>query len=278
MPNSIGTPIKFGIGRLRKKNIGILDDIDNVVAAYALRKLRKDYSGPIVEVRNSSGSLSNIYATSNGELDITSYNNHVAGGHGYISTWYDQGGSGRDARQDTLPHQPFLQMVDGKPSVRFYGSQRLGIPATSMSTVAIAIAFRFLGTSGGGWATLFGKISANINAPFMLRRRLDTAQVEIVDGARTQAAIPNGTTHVISAAHDGALGSVWTNGTSKMSAAGGWGSDTGSVWLGARNDLSAGLDGVIFEFVWTTSISTEDHNAIGGNMATRYGLSWTNVT
>jgi len=52
----------------------------------------------------------------------------------------------------------------------------------------------------------------------------------------------------------------------------------GTRWLSGNPDASYAGDITIPEFVILSAISTADHNTIGNDMATRFGLSWTTVT
>lgn len=286
MPNSIGSPVKFGFGRLRKRSIGILDDISGVAAAYALRKLRKDYDGPIVEVRNSSGNLANIYAGANGELDITAYNNHVAGGTGYVKTLYDQSGNGRDASQSTTIKQPeiALSVANGKPAILYSNVYK------SLKTAAFA---HFPSKRGG--FIIAAKNSSNLDQHGALVSTFDAAPTGYVfyagrnlykwyDGGKHnyQTSGDNYSAAIIQSIfrdgdttakfrRNGSLQHTWNQSNNQPS--------SGVLAIGNVTGDNGGYIGHIFDIIeFSSAIPAGSHNAIGNNMAARYGLSWTNVT
>ena len=105
---------------------GVLDGVSNVAAAYSLRRLSSAYSGSAVRVRRSSDSTEqDIGFDGSGEFDIVAFSAFVGGGTGYVKTWYDQSGNGRDATQATPGNQPqiVLSVVNGKPILRFTTSR-----------------------------------------------------------------------------------------------------------------------------------------------------------
>ena len=100
----------------------------DAAAAYSLRKLRHEYKGAAVEVRNDSGVHLDIGFDENGDLDTAALLAHCGSGNGTVSKWYDQSGNGRDATQTNVSEQPQIVSSgsvitkNGKPSVLFDGS------------------------------------------------------------------------------------------------------------------------------------------------------------
>jgi hypothetical protein len=97
--------------------LGPLDYIPSsytVGGAYALVKLRANYSGVIVNVRRSSdNATSDFYADWQGNLATNggggaSLANWLNGSTGYVTIWYDQSGNGNNATQSTTSLQPIL--------------------------------------------------------------------------------------------------------------------------------------------------------------------------
>lgn len=109
--------------------IGLLDTYTGAAAAYSLRKLRSGYTGSAITVRRSSDNTSqNIGFDSNGDLDTTSLLSFVGSSNGFVTTWFDQSGNGRDLTQTTATDQPrivnagVLETLNGKPSIYNYGT------------------------------------------------------------------------------------------------------------------------------------------------------------
>jgi hypothetical protein len=106
---------------------------DNVTATRtaifsAARKLRADYSGPCMQVRRSSDStLEDIGFTAEGLLDESALLDFVGSGNGFIRTWYDQSGNGRNATQSVNSSQPrivssgVIESLNGLPALYFGG-------------------------------------------------------------------------------------------------------------------------------------------------------------
>lgn len=88
---------------------GLLDDYPNASAAYSLRALNSAYTGAAIKVRRSSDNAEqDIRLLYDGSLDTSSLLSFVGAGDGFISTWYDQSGSGNNATQSNASKQPFI--------------------------------------------------------------------------------------------------------------------------------------------------------------------------
>jgi len=93
---------------------GLLDLYPNAAAAYSLRRLRGGYTGSAIKVRRTNLDEMDIGFTSTGELDtaaLLAFTGTGALNNGFIKTWYDQSGNGRNATQTTAVNQP--QIVSG---------------------------------------------------------------------------------------------------------------------------------------------------------------------
>lgn len=105
--------------------------------AYSLRKIRNAYSGYAIRVRNTSnnatadvsfdsndrvGNTSNVTIVSVGSSSYTigqtlSLSTFMGVNTVTVSIWYDQGGSGVNAIQNTSNNQPTLDLVNGPSSL-----------------------------------------------------------------------------------------------------------------------------------------------------------------
>ena len=104
----------------------LLDSYSGAAAAYSLRKLKSSYTGSAIRVRRSSDNTEqNIGFDSVGNLDTYALSSFVGTGNGFVTTWYDQSGSGNNATQTTSSSQPrivnagIIETVGGKPAVRW---------------------------------------------------------------------------------------------------------------------------------------------------------------
>lgn len=85
----------------------LLDTYPGAAAAYSVRKLRTAYTGSAIRVRRSSDNTeSDIGFTALGNLDTTALTTFCSGTNGFVTTWYDQSGNGRNGVQTTAANQP----------------------------------------------------------------------------------------------------------------------------------------------------------------------------
>jgi hypothetical protein len=128
----------------------LLDAYPGAAAAYSLRSLSLAYGGSVVRVRRSSDNTeADFTATQVSDGSLAAFVG--AGNNGFVRTWYDQSGNGRNAEQTTTANQPQIVssgslILDGsKPILSFDGTNDTLIftgsaaPSTSQLT-AIAVA------------------------------------------------------------------------------------------------------------------------------------------
>lgn len=106
-------------------------------AAYSTRSLKKDYSGPIMQVRRSSDNqLVDVYFDASGKLSLKSpvsgagdiksvLKNWVEKNSAFVTVWYDQSGNGNHATQKNIAFQPRVvnegaieSLANGTPSLK----------------------------------------------------------------------------------------------------------------------------------------------------------------
>jgi hypothetical protein len=92
--------------------------------------------------RSSDNAELNIGFTASGDLNTAALLAHVGSGSGFVTTWYDQSGNGRNATQTTAGSQPrivnagVLETQNGKPALRLLASQ-LNIAPISFTSVYV---------------------------------------------------------------------------------------------------------------------------------------------
>lgn len=130
---AIANAISIGLNRLGGGGpgpsfVGLLDLYPSAAAAYSLRKLRAAYTGSAIRVRRSSDNAEqDIYFDSNGNLDTAQLTSFCGASNGFVTTWYDQSGNGRNATQTAASNQPQIVisgsviLENSKPSVKFDG-------------------------------------------------------------------------------------------------------------------------------------------------------------
>lgn len=96
-PGSAGTPYTYP-----------LDEVGGATAAYSMRKLSSTYSGPVIRVRRSSDNTEQDISFSGNDLDGASLSAFIGAGNGFVTTWYDQSGSGFNFTQTVAANQPAI--------------------------------------------------------------------------------------------------------------------------------------------------------------------------
>ena len=155
----------------------LLNEYPGAAAAYSVRQLNANYSGPIMRVDNGYTEL-DIYPLPNGDLDTESIIQHAKvnsfNPNAKISVWYDQSGNGNDAAQAVNSNQPTicrnLSIVyeNGKPAVEFDGSNNV-----LSSTYAL------------------NESSSSYEGFFILNADNDSSYNAVLQGGRTHAQISN---------------------------------------------------------------------------------------
>lgn len=276
---------------------GILDGISNVAAAYGLRKLRSAYAGSAVRVRRSSDSTEqDIGFNGTGEFDSAAFSAFVGGGTGYVKTWYDQSGNGHHMGQSiTSPNrQPSIAIsgINEKPSTIFNGAQFLNanysIDISAQTTICVAkysgaVAYQRIYTQTAPSATSDDYAGTSHYIPLLRDNTANVVASFASSAIRSAVSLSSNTYGVISGMHSGSALRNFVNGSPGSSYAHtlsrtftwhqiGWGLTSIST------ELSFLTGGVCELIVFNVAISNADHNTIGTDMATRYGLSWTMVT
>jgi hypothetical protein len=129
---------------------GLLDFYPNAAAAYSVRALSSSYRGPLIKVRRASDNTErDIFALQNGNLDTFTLATFCSGTDGFVTTWYDQSSSGRNATQSTAGAQPQIVSsgsvltLNSKSAIKFDGindnlnKTSFGFPTTKISLVKV---------------------------------------------------------------------------------------------------------------------------------------------
>ena len=123
--------------------VGILDTYPNAAAAYSLRDLASASVGSaVVRVRRSSDNTEQDFTST--EITDGTLTTFTGVNDGFVTTWYDQSGSGLDVSNSTAITQPsivvsgVLNTLGGKPTINVNGNKFLVAPNVSKSTLAFA--------------------------------------------------------------------------------------------------------------------------------------------
>jgi hypothetical protein len=135
-------PTQLGLIGSRNTFEGLLDIYPNAAVAYSLRQLTAAYTGSAIRVRRTDLTEANIGFTSSGDLDTTALLAFTGTGaldNGFVTTWYDQSGNGKNATQTTAINQPQIVssgsviLQNGKPTIVFDGSNDFLVNTTAFT-------------------------------------------------------------------------------------------------------------------------------------------------
>jgi hypothetical protein len=263
--------------------VGLLDSYPNAAAAYSVRLLRGGYTSNAIRVRRSSDNAEqNIGFDVNGNLDTTALTSFCSGTNGFVTTWYDQSGNGRNATQTTAANQPQIVSsgavinVNSKPSVRFQDLTDLLSCTTATGTSinnSVATVGKF-NTSGASSYGIFMSIGDTIGPCFAVTannsfvRTLYTSAAQATDGTGTTNQEIWGTTTNSSG------NKLWVNAASQTmsSATQTFTSNLNNILIG--NDLFAStrLPNMQETIFWATTQSDSNIVAINNNQNTYYAV------
>jgi surface protein len=108
-----------------------------LAAAYSIRKVVPNYTGPVMDIQ--SGSVSQSIGFDNfGNLDTASIARFAGSGNAFVKTWYDQSGNNRHATQTSTSSQPQIYsgsqgsviLENGKPAINFDGTNSILFTST----------------------------------------------------------------------------------------------------------------------------------------------------
>ena len=249
----------------------LLDDYSGAAAAYSLRQLSSSYSGDAIRVRRSSdNSELNIGFVAN-ELDTSALTTFASGTDAFVTTWYDQSGSGYNAVQTTASNQPkvvssgSVLTLNSKPCVSPNGtSDNLTFTTISSTTHYISVVGgettkgRFLAASnayssfiGSGIGTLnairIGTVY-NLSSRILQNQDLITWTRVTTDSNVYQNSVLNTNNTVSTSALS--LGQLFQN----------------------TNDATTSSDGKFQEIIIYTSNQNANRSGIEANTNTYYGI------
>jgi hypothetical protein len=254
-------------------------------AAYSLRKLRSAYTGNAIRVRRSSDNAeADIGFTLGGDLNTAALINHVGSGpldNGFITTWYDQSGNGRNAAQTTPGGQPrivtngAIETQNGQPAPRFDGfDDVLVFQGVHDAQWSLAVVGRMNGASQGflqfGGVNQFGSILTEFNV-YMARASTGFVPIDVP----ATAPFTPGEIAVLTATYGVAQTNIWKNGIiGTPSAAAGVASNATS-YIGALQFLYY-LNGNIGEIIVLNGVlSTTNRQTLERNQGAYYGITIT---
>lgn len=157
-----------------------------ILAVSVSRKLRREYSGPLIKVRRSSdNALRDIGFDDKGNLDEAALVSFLSGADGFIHTLYSQH-SNFNFEQETATSQPQIAVngeiykVNNRPSMKFNGSQILNSKETTLlnnAKFAISLSVQSSRATADGRALFIPSATAIAIFRYTLAQRENTFRV-----------------------------------------------------------------------------------------------------
>lgn len=193
--------------------------------AQGLRRIVSGYSGSAIQVRRSSDSTAQDIGFSGDDLDTAALLAFVGAGDGFVTTWYDQSGNGRNLTQTTAAAQPKIVSTGvlvtngkGKPAIQFDGAATtLTSTATGMYAAGSSYHALILEGTTPASSTVFGETRPTAANVFIIDQFVATANLLVVNyndqgQILRQGALMPTTTTFYSVVDDGAAFTQQVNG------------------------------------------------------------------
>jgi hypothetical protein len=281
-----------------------LDLVSGAGAAYSLRRTRSLYSGSAIRVRRSNDNAEADIGFSGGALDTAALLSHTGANSGFVVTWYDQSGSGRNFTQATTANQArivnagTIDTQNGKPTVVFNGSTNSYSLSTGLdlfrniSGWAVNTALTLPTTAGvqrilaatNGLSLSSGRFYAQLNSTQRFEitgRRLDAdSAVTRTSAATGKWTAPAQSVVTYAVNLSSTLAEVYQNGVNDftfsnyLTAGSTSNTDSLGIFLGAANALGGPFAGNLQELiVYQAAQSAGNRQIVERNQGLYYGVT-----
>jgi hypothetical protein len=252
-------------------------------SSYSLRQLSSSYAGYAIQVRRSSDNATMDIGFLAGNLDTTTLKTFVGSNNAYVSIWYDQSGSGRNASQANTSLQPCIVLSgviyrqNNLPTVYFNGSNRLSTVAfTNGYPNAFTLAICAGVKTNTTYSTFGNKTNNNLPGPWDIYNSAFLISNGVGASAFSLNTPINSTTGFAqwTFQSDATSASAYVNGIANGSGSPVSCSDASiatAIILGSRTDGATSLNGWISEFItFPAVLSATDRQTTESNQATYY--------
>lgn len=230
----------------------LLDAVAGAAAAFSIRRLSVAYAGKCCNIRRSSDNTPlDIGFTAAGDFDAAAFSAFIGVGSGFVTTWYDQSGNGRDATQATAAKQPqlLLATIGSRPALVFVRSSSQVLNTASFASGTSPQTFAAVAARTGSTGLFSGIMSAAGNNSLTFLNAANKVGVEgnaIVPTAG--AAASDSAAHSLIGVLNGASSIMTVDGTDSTGDDGGDRTTAGVLYIGALA-TSSSLDGDIAEAI-----------------------------
>ena len=165
------TSIQENIGDYFTQNQApyLLDTYTGAAASYSLRKLRDDYTGFAITVQDSvGGATQDIGFDVFGELNTVRLSAYGSNNDVFVTTWFDQSGSGNNATQTSFANRPKIYdgasrtviLENGKPAIQLDGSNDFFNISITVAASNYGVFYVMRREAADGW--LFDSLSGRL--------------------------------------------------------------------------------------------------------------------
>tara|TARA_R110002020_G_scaffold103935_1_gene243542 strand:+ start:469 stop:1656 length:1188 start_codon:yes stop_codon:yes gene_type:complete len=261
----------------------LLEQYPGAHAAYSLRRVRGEYTGPAVRLRRSNDSEElDIGFDSDGNLDIAACDAFFNGSNLTVKKYYDQSGNGNDVTQSTNSAQPLLYntsgliALDGRPVLQFLGNDAFpfdntGLDIGSLSAFAVG---KFQDTADTEYLlAVSGNAGGDkrFQVPVLFSSNFNYAYGGNVSGISTTANTSKNLHTMIAGSTQGNA-QAFINGSNLGSLDLASGIDTEDSGIGSLNGFGH-LDGYIQEVIIYGSDQSANRTGIESNIMTHYSIT-----
>lgn len=261
----------------------LLDTYPNAAAAYSLRKLRTLYTGNAIRVRRSSDNTEqDIGFTATGNLDTSALTSFCGSGNGFVTTWYDQSGNGRNATQTTASNQPQIVSSgsvitqNSKSTLQFDGTNDFLTNTTSLSYSDFSLfgAFKFNSYSSSGYGLAIQYSKLDIAQVQTNLQSSDTGIATITSYSMTDigTSLMRLHTHLSTISGLTTTSTLYLNGTQKATGTRILTATKNTLSIGATDSGSIPINANLSEFILYASSQSSNKSGIESNINSYYGI------
>lgn len=198
-----------------------------------------------------------------------------------VGAWPDSSISVNDATQGTAAKKPIFKtgILNGKPVVRFDGTDDTLVAGAAIGITGNHTYFVVVKMPNADYASPLW-VTADDGAGVNLTGRADgSIDYGIPWSQNSGASYYDGTSfYIFSLTFDGTTYRLRKNGTGLVSAATASAPSNRTPRIGKSDALPTALNGDLAEIIiYNSTLSQTDHNLVGNHLATKYGLTWTDL-
>ena len=253
----------------------LLDSFPGAAAAYSLRRIDKDATLAIRVRKDTTGQPEQDIGFIGNHLDTVSLKSFLNARSGFVVTWYDQSGSGRNATQSVQANQPFIALSgviyrrNSLPSVYFGASGQLFLQHTLSSNISQPGTV-FLTAEYSTTGSQVALSSNNLSTRWQVFQSSLGNQISMFSGVTLFSGVLRNILAIQYALFNGASSVIGVN--TFTSSPGDAGTQATSAFRIGADPSTTGLRGYVSELIIYNSNQSSNKNTIQSNINSYYGV------